>query len=539
MAAVAERFLGMPLDYLGHIEHDDTVWLTVRRRQPLLIDSPTSKSARNIERVARRILALLAAQSARPAELAAPPPRPRARKGPTRSTRCSASRAPRPTTRSAARTSGSARSSATGGLAGRRVVDAAALRARAGAHRRGVRHAARSGAPPRLRPLDLPRRSPASRSPPRARRSAAAAELLHAPGRARARDRRRDRVHRARSSARCASRQGIELADIAQRTKISRRPPRRDRGRDARRPARAGLRAGLRADGREVPASSTRRRSSKTYMRRLREDAARAPSGSVAATERAGTRTTPRARRPAAISRFTRGDLRRSRSLPAALRRARVGARAGVGRALLRLRRAAHRRRARLLRRRDRSRGGRVWHPWCHYPVGYSAFLGAFYRVFGERPARRDGRQRARRRAARARSCTASRATRSTPRRARVAAASSPRSRPGSSSTRRSLMTEPLAALGSSLAAWLFARATATPPPAPRRARRAALVARPRRRSCARRACSARPRSRCSRPSAARRRVARPRSRRRQAAAARARRGARRRRARGPRATAA
>ncbi len=23
------------------------------------------------------------------------------------------------------------------------------------------------------------------------------------------------------------------------------------------------------------------------------------------------------------------------------------------------------------------------WHPWCHYPVGYSAFLGALYRVFG------------------------------------------------------------------------------------------------------------------------------------------------------------
>lgn len=24
-----------------------------------------------------------------------------------------------------------------------------------------------------------------------------------------------------------------------------------------------------------------------------------------------------------------------------------------------------------------------VWHPWCHYPVGYSAFLGFFYWVFG------------------------------------------------------------------------------------------------------------------------------------------------------------
>jgi 4-amino-4-deoxy-L-arabinose transferase-like glycosyltransferase len=24
-----------------------------------------------------------------------------------------------------------------------------------------------------------------------------------------------------------------------------------------------------------------------------------------------------------------------------------------------------------------------TWHPWCHYPVGYSAFLAAFYRLFG------------------------------------------------------------------------------------------------------------------------------------------------------------
>lgn len=27
--------------------------------------------------------------------------------------------------------------------------------------------------------------------------------------------------------------------------------------------------------------------------------------------------------------------------------------------------------------------GQTVWHPWCHYPVGYSAYLGAFYKVFG------------------------------------------------------------------------------------------------------------------------------------------------------------
>lgn len=84
MATVSERFLGIPIDYLGHIEHDDAVWLTVRRRQPLLIDSPTSKSARNLERVARRLLALLAAQGSRPADLLAAAEAAKVRmKGPT------------------------------------------------------------------------------------------------------------------------------------------------------------------------------------------------------------------------------------------------------------------------------------------------------------------------------------------------------------------------------------------------------------------------------------------------------------------------
>ena len=32
----------------------------------------------------------------------------------------------------------------------------------------------------------------------------------------------------------------------------------------------------------------------------------------------------------------------------------------------------------------DRVVDGRIeWHPWCHYPVGYSAYLAAFYRVLG------------------------------------------------------------------------------------------------------------------------------------------------------------
>lgn len=35
----------------------------------------------------------------------------------------------------------------------------------------------------------------------------------------------------------------------------------------------------------------------------------------------------------------------------------------------------------------DRNIAGQlIWHPWCHYPVGYSAFLATFYRLFGSGP---------------------------------------------------------------------------------------------------------------------------------------------------------
>jgi flagellar biosynthesis protein FlhG len=62
MSALVSRHYGVALDELGHIEQDDTVWLTVRRNKPLLVDSPTCKAARNLERIARRVLALATAK---------------------------------------------------------------------------------------------------------------------------------------------------------------------------------------------------------------------------------------------------------------------------------------------------------------------------------------------------------------------------------------------------------------------------------------------------------------------------------------------
>jgi flagellar biosynthesis protein FlhG len=64
MAAAARRRLGHSFDYLGHVESDETVWLAARRRRPLMAEYPDAKVAKNIERIARRVLS---GESERPA----------------------------------------------------------------------------------------------------------------------------------------------------------------------------------------------------------------------------------------------------------------------------------------------------------------------------------------------------------------------------------------------------------------------------------------------------------------------------------------
>ncbi len=56
--SVVRRRMGVHLDYLGHIEIDDVVWMTTRRKKPLIIESPGAKASKNIERIVRRILTL-------------------------------------------------------------------------------------------------------------------------------------------------------------------------------------------------------------------------------------------------------------------------------------------------------------------------------------------------------------------------------------------------------------------------------------------------------------------------------------------------
>lgn len=52
----ARRRLGVSIEYLGHVEYDDTVWSCVRSKKLLLIESPGTKASKNIEKIARRLL---------------------------------------------------------------------------------------------------------------------------------------------------------------------------------------------------------------------------------------------------------------------------------------------------------------------------------------------------------------------------------------------------------------------------------------------------------------------------------------------------
>jgi flagellar biosynthesis protein FlhG len=58
MASAARRRLGHTLDYLGHVESDETVWLAARRNRSMVAEYPEGKASKNIERLGRRILSL-------------------------------------------------------------------------------------------------------------------------------------------------------------------------------------------------------------------------------------------------------------------------------------------------------------------------------------------------------------------------------------------------------------------------------------------------------------------------------------------------
>jgi len=58
ITSVAHRRLGVPMGYLGHLEYDEAVWASTRRRRPLLVEHPEARITRNIEKVTRSLMAV-------------------------------------------------------------------------------------------------------------------------------------------------------------------------------------------------------------------------------------------------------------------------------------------------------------------------------------------------------------------------------------------------------------------------------------------------------------------------------------------------
>jgi flagellar biosynthesis protein FlhG len=70
IAMAARRRLGHVVDYVGHVETDETVAAAARRRRPVMAEFPEAKICKNIERIARRLISVDSDRNH-----AAPPPR--------------------------------------------------------------------------------------------------------------------------------------------------------------------------------------------------------------------------------------------------------------------------------------------------------------------------------------------------------------------------------------------------------------------------------------------------------------------------------
>jgi flagellar biosynthesis protein FlhG len=58
MKIVCKKYFGINLDYVGYLEYDASVWQSVKRRKPLLMEFPNSGLIQNFDRIVHRLLNL-------------------------------------------------------------------------------------------------------------------------------------------------------------------------------------------------------------------------------------------------------------------------------------------------------------------------------------------------------------------------------------------------------------------------------------------------------------------------------------------------
>jgi flagellar biosynthesis protein FlhG len=58
MKIICKKYFGINLDYIGYLEYDATVWQSVKKRRPLLMEFPNSSLVNNFDRIIHRLLTL-------------------------------------------------------------------------------------------------------------------------------------------------------------------------------------------------------------------------------------------------------------------------------------------------------------------------------------------------------------------------------------------------------------------------------------------------------------------------------------------------
>lgn len=56
MKIICKKYFGISLDYIGYLEYDATVWQSVKKRKPLLMEFPNSALVNNFDRIVHRLL---------------------------------------------------------------------------------------------------------------------------------------------------------------------------------------------------------------------------------------------------------------------------------------------------------------------------------------------------------------------------------------------------------------------------------------------------------------------------------------------------
>ena len=58
MKIISSKYFGIDLDYVGYLDYDATVWQSVKKRKPLLMEYPNSDLVMNFDRIVHRLLNL-------------------------------------------------------------------------------------------------------------------------------------------------------------------------------------------------------------------------------------------------------------------------------------------------------------------------------------------------------------------------------------------------------------------------------------------------------------------------------------------------